>query len=165
MVIFSPARGGSIAVGPGTVITGDTSTTRDSVNLDIIPDSEYDYARDNSSAPLGISGSNFTYNPGTKSLVAGATGEIIFQSGVYYFDDITLGQDSKISLAPGADVTLYVNGDIVLGQNSTANSGGNPAAFQIYSRGSKLQFDQGNEFVGVFFSSTAHIQYDQTTQA
>jgi len=158
------ATGGSITVGPGTVISGDTSTTRDSVYLDIIPDSEYDWAIANSNAPLGISGSDFTYNPGLKTLTLGASGEAVLQSGVYYFDAITAGQDSKITLAPGAQVTIYVNGDITLGQNSTVNSGGNPVAFQVYSRGSSLQFDQGNEWYGTFFGPNADIQYDQTTE-
>ena len=162
---ISVATEGGISLGSNNTVNGDTTSTADSVDLDIIPDSEYDWARDNSDALTGISGSGYNYNHGTKDLTSGSSANIVLASGVYYFDDISLGQASTLSLAPGADVTLYVNGDITLSQASTVNDEGSPADLVIFSRGSSLQFDQDNVFFGVFYGPDAHIQYDQTTEA
>ncbi|KAA3634261.1 MAG: hypothetical protein DWP97_07440 [Calditrichaeota bacterium] len=159
----SVATAGGITLGVNNTVNGDTTSIADSVDLDIIPSSEYTWAESVSPAPLGLSGSNFSYNSSTKNLTMGSSGILTLQSGTYYFNDITCGQDSQILLAPGADVTLYINGDIVLNQNSTVNDGGNPADLIVYSRGSNLQFDQGNTFYGAFYGPNAHIQYDQTT--
>lgn len=158
------ATGGSISLGAGSHIMGDSSTTRDSVELDIIPQSEYDWARDNTNAPLGLSGSGFNYNSGNKALTMGSYSNVVLQSGVYYFSDITMGQGSTISLAPGAKVTIYLSGNLDFNQNSRVNEGGSPQALQVYSQGDEFQMDQGNVFVGAFYGPDAHIQYDQTSQ-
>jgi len=162
---ISVATPGGISLGTGNTVNGDTSSTMDSINLDIIPQSEFDYALANNSAVSGLSGSNYSYNNGTKALTSGSSGNIVLTSGIYYFSSITLGQDTQLSLAPGASVTIYVTGDIILNQNSTMNAGGKPSDLMIYSQGSNLQFDQGNIFHGTFYGPDAHIQYDQTTQA
>jgi hypothetical protein len=157
------ATEGGISLGPFNTINGDTTSTADSVNLDIVPASEYNWAESNSKALTGISGSNFAYDNGTKDLTLGASGDVVLQSGVYFFDNITLGADSRISLAAGANVTIYVTGIVHLGQNSTFNENGKPSDAMIYSSGPTLQFDQGNLFYGTFYGPNAHIQYDQTT--
>lgn len=161
---ISTATPGGITLGVNNNVNGDTSSTRDSVNLDLIPQSEFDSAKANNDASTGLSG-DYTYNPGHGTLVTGASGTVILQSGVYYFSSITLGQDSHLQIAPGASVSIYVTGDIWLQQNSTMNMGGNPSDMIIYSQGDSLKFDQGNIFYGAFFGPNAHIQYDQTTQA
>ncbi len=161
----SVATPGGIDLGLFNTVNGDTSSTVDSVELDIIPQSEFDYANANNTAPGGLSGANYTYDPVTKSLITGSTGNVVLTSGVYYFSDITLGQSSTFTLAPGAAVTIYVTGDIILGQSSTVNDGGSPLDLMIFSQGSKLQFDQDNIFYGSFYGPDADIQYDQTTEA
>lgn len=158
------ATPGGLSFGVNNTVNGDTTSTMDSVNLDLIPASEFEWAKLTSNALSGISGSGYTYNNATKSLSSGSSGSIELQSGVYYFSSIELEQDSKLTLAPGADVTIYVTGDVVLRQNSTINDGGNPADLIVYSDGGTLQFDQGNTFYGGFYGPNAHIQYDQTTQ-
>jgi hypothetical protein len=159
------ATPGGLALGVNNTVNGDTTSTADSVDLGFIPQSEYDYAKANSVAQSGLSGTDYNYNNGNRTLTTGAGGTVVLTSGIYYFSSVTLGQDSKLVLAPGAEVTIYVIGDIRLGQNSTWNAGGTPSDMIIYSQGSSLQFDQGNTFVGAFFGPNAHIQYDQTTQA
>ena len=160
----STAIGGSITLGLGSLVTGDTTTAMDSVNLDIIPQEEFDWAEANSEALSGMSGFDYTFDPVTKSLTTDAGGNIVLQSGVYFFSSITLAQSSEIILAPSANVTIYVTGDIVFGQSSSANDGGTPSALQVYSQGSTLQFDQDNAFYGAFYGPNATIQYDQTTE-
>lgn len=160
----STAIGGSITLGTGSVVLGDTSTTMDSVILDIIPKEEYDWAEANSEVISGMSGFDYTYDPVTKSLTTMADGNVVLQSGVYFFSSITLAQSSDILLAPDAQVTIYVTGNITLGQYSTINEGGFPSGLQIYSQGDSLQFDQYNVFCAAFYGPNATIQYDQTTE-
>ncbi len=157
------AIGGSITLGPASVVTGDTSTTMDSVFLDIVPPEEYDWAEANSDALVGMSGFDYTYDSGTKSLTTEAGGTVVLQSGIYYFSTINLAKDSDIILAPNANVVIYVTGDIVFGQGSAVNDGGIPSALQVYSEEGSLQFDQNNAFYGAFYGPNAIIQYDQTT--
>jgi len=159
------ATPGGISLGALNTVNGDTSSTVDSVDLDIIPQSEFDYAKANNDALTGISGSNYTYDPSTYALTSGSSGNIELTSGIYYFSSIQVGQGTTFTLAPGASVTIYVTGDVILNQGSTMNDGGNPADLIIYSQGSTLQFDQDNIFYGSFYGPNAHIQYDQTTSA
>lgn len=157
------AKGGNITLGPGSAIHGDSSTTKDSVSLDAVPDSEYSWAEANSAAPLGLSGTGYSYNNGNKALTLGTGANLQLQSGVYYFSSIDLSQSANITLAPGASVMIYVTGDIHLGQYSTINAGGAPSDMLVFSKGTSLQFDQGNVFNGAYYGPNAHVQYDQTT--
>ena len=75
-----------------------------------------------------------------------------------------MGKNSSINLAPGANVKIYVAGDILFNQLSTINAGGIPSSLLVYSTGASLTFNQDNVFNGAFYGPDAHIQYDQTTQ-
>ncbi|MDD3730854.1 MAG: pilus assembly PilX N-terminal domain-containing protein [candidate division Zixibacteria bacterium] len=158
------ATPGGITLGAGTTVSGDTTTTADSVKIDFVPDAEFAWAQTNSTASTGLSGFGYTYNSGTKSLVLNTNSQVTLSSGVYYFSSISAGQYSQINLAAGAKVTVYVTGDIIFNQGSTFNAGGAPKDAIIYSQGSKLQFDQSNKFYGAFIGSNATVQYDQTTE-
>ncbi len=163
---ISVATPGGITLGVANTVNGDTTSTADSVDLDIIPPSEFTWAASNSLAQSSLTGTNYTYNNGAKTLTTGSFGNVTFTaSGVYFFSSIELGQGSTLTLAPGVSVTIYVTGDIILRQSSTVNNGGSPLDLIIYSNGSTLQFDQDNIFYGAFYGPNAHIQYDQTTQA
>jgi hypothetical protein len=159
------ATPGGITLGINNTVNGDTTSAADSVKLDPIPASEFSSAEAHNRAPIGLSGSNYIYDIGTKSLTLGSSGNVVLSSGVYYFSSITAGQLSNISINPGDNVTIYVAGNIVMNQGSTFNQGGKPSDCMIYSSGANLQFDQGNIFNGTFYGPNAHIQYDQTTQA
>jgi hypothetical protein len=158
------ATPGGISLGAFNTFTGDTTSTADSVQLDIVPDEEYAWAKANSDAGWGLGGTDFSYNSGTRDLKVGATGSVVLQSGVYFFDEVFLDQDANIELAPGAQVTVYVTGNITFSQNSVINSAGVPSQLLVYSAGDSLSFNQGNLFSGAFYGPGAHIQYDQTTQ-
>jgi hypothetical protein len=161
---ISVATPGGISLGSGNTVNGDTTSTADSVQLDPISSQEMDWARTNSIAQSGMSGVGYTYNNGNKTLTAGQDGLITLQSGVYYFSSITLGRNSNILLAPGAQVQIYVAGNIVFDQGSTFNATGEPSSALVYSTGTALTFRQDNVFSGAFYGPDAHIQYDQTTQ-
>ena len=161
---ITSATPGGITLGASNTVNGDTTTTADSVHLDVVPDEEYVWAEANSNAPGGLSGAGYTYNNGQKTIVLGSYSSLTLSSGVYYFSSIELGQGSEIKLEPGADVTIYVTGDVVLHQGSSVNLGGDPSDLMVFSKGANLQFDQDNQFYGAFYGPNAHIQYDQTTQ-
>jgi hypothetical protein len=161
---ITSATPGGITLGAFNTVNGDTTSAADSVHLDVVPDAEYDWAKAVSIASSGLSGAGYTYNAGQKTLVTGSYGNVTLASGVYYFSSIELGQGSQIELEPGANVTIYVTGDVILRQGSSVNVGGNPSDFIMYSTGDNLQFDQDNTFYGAFYGPNAHIQYDQTTQ-
>ena len=158
------ATPGGISLGSGNTFTGDTTSTADSVQLDPISTDEMDWAKTNSIAQTGMSGSGYTYNNGNRTLTTGADGSITLTSGVYYFSSIIMGKNSSINLAPGANVKIYVAGDILFNQLSTINAGGIPSSLLVYSTGASLTFNQDNVFNGAFYGPDAHIQYDQTTQ-
>ncbi|MEW5796187.1 MAG: hypothetical protein AB1772_07475 [Candidatus Zixiibacteriota bacterium] len=160
----SVATPGGITLGAGNTVHGDTTSTADSVALDPVPSTEMDWARSNSIAQSGLSGVGYTYNNGTKTLTTGQSGTITMQSGVYYFSSITLGKNSSITLAPGANVRIYVAGNILFNQGSVFNATGTPSDALIFSTGTSLTFNQDNVFNGAFYGPDAHIQYDQTTQ-
>jgi len=161
---ISVATPGGISLGSGSTFSGDTTSTADSVQLDPIPATEMSWARTNSIAQTGMSGSGYTYKNGTKTLTTGASGSVTLTSGVYYFSSITMGKSSSINLAPGANVRIYVAGNILFNQLSTINAAGTPSNLLVYSTGTSLAFNQGNVFNGAFYGPDAHIQYDQTTQ-
>jgi hypothetical protein len=158
------ATDGGISLGVNNTVNGDTTSTADSVNLEAVPQAEFDWARDNSQALAGLSGTNFTYDHVTKTLYVGAFGNVNFDGGVYYFSSIVLDQGSVITIDVNESVDMYVTGDITLNQSSTINDGGKPSDMMIWSQGSNLTFLQDNVFYGTFYGPDAHIQYDQTTQ-
>ncbi len=146
---------GSIIIGPDVTITGDTTTQADSVNLDIIPDSEYDWAKTVSNAPAGFSGVGYSYNNGKKTLNIKAGGVLALQSGVYYFSDIQLQQNAVLTLVPGAEVTIYLTGDLTMQQFATVNLGGSPSDLMIFSQGTAFSMFQNTAFYGSFYGPNA----------
>ncbi|MCH7689679.1 MAG: pilus assembly PilX N-terminal domain-containing protein [candidate division Zixibacteria bacterium] len=159
----STASDTGLSINNKTTINGDTTSNVDSSVFNVVPESEYDSARINSGAPANITG-DFTYNPADSSLVTGQDGSVVLGDGVYYFTSIDLGQNSQVTIAPGAEVTIYVTGDILFSQQSTINDGGNPMDLMIFSQGSALTFKQDNTFYGTFYGPDATIEYDQTSQ-
>lgn len=159
----STAIGGTLTIAKPGQVLGDTSTTKDSVKLDIIPQSEYDWAKTVSNVPGGLSGVGFTYDAGSKALTTANNAIVTLQSGVYYFSSIDLAQHANIVLAPGAQVTIYMDGDVTFGVNSTVNNLGTPSNLQMYSKIGALKFYQQNSFYGMFYGPKASIEWDQTT--
>jgi hypothetical protein len=146
---------GSIIMDSSATITGDTTTQADSVNLDIIPQSEYDWAKTVSNAPAGFTGVDYDYNNGRKSLNIRSGGALMLQSGVYYFSDIQLQQNAVLTLAPGAEVTIYMTGDLTIQQYATVNLGGSPADLLIFSQGTAFSMFQNTAFYGAFYGPNA----------
>ena len=147
---INTATPGSINTSQGTTITGDTSTSAPSETLNLIPDSEYDWAKSVSNAPAGLTG-DFQYSPGTKNLYVKQDDSVTLSSGVYFFNLLKLEQNAHLSIAPGANVTIYMTGDLLVGQDGSINNGGKPKDIAIYSKGEHFQLGPGNTFYGVFY--------------
>lgn len=162
--IFGNAHtsGGDIIIdGPG-IIHGDTSTSEDPMDFTLVDASDYAYAQSNSLAPAGFTGSYF-YDPTTDALTLNNYDTLVLSDGVYYFSSLTLGQEASLQIAPGANVEIYMTGDLTIGQHSAVNSGGSASDLTIYSQGSTLALGQHTELVAAFYGPTTDIIVDNNT--
>jgi hypothetical protein len=132
---------GGAVVHPGATVTGTVSDTSPEIDLPSIPDEEFAWAESVSEAKTGLSGA-CTYKSGTKEL--DATGPFTLESGVYYFSSISLRNSASLKLAPGAEVTIYVTGDININNSAEINVGGDCSDLVFYSRGDLYLKNSGN---------------------
>ncbi len=120
-------------INAGAVILGDTTSVAPVHDLEIVPQSEYDWAEATSISSTGISGT-YDYNPVTKTFEAD-DGDVVLESGVYFFSSIILSKDAAISLAPDAEVTIYITGDIEIKNSGDINADGTPSDLVFNSQG------------------------------
>ncbi len=155
--------GGDITlIGEKAIIHGDTSTSEDQMEMNLADASDYAWAETNSLAPAGFTGSYF-YDPTTDALTLNNYDTLVLSDGVYYFSSLTLGQEASLQIAPGANVTIYMTGDLNIGQHAAVNSGGSASDLTIYSLGSVLNLGQHTELVAAFYGPTTDITIDNNT--
>ena len=155
--------GETITYGSGATVLGNTTSSADEFPMDLIPQSEYDCAEANSGAPSGFICSGYTYNSLTNDLTLGKDDELTLSSGVYFFNNVSLGQGSDLKIDSGAQVTIYMTGDFVAGQFTTVNANGNPSDLLIYSTGDYLTLDQSVEFRAGFYGPNTTFTISQNT--
>ncbi|UCE25717.1 MAG: pilus assembly PilX N-terminal domain-containing protein [Candidatus Zixiibacteriota bacterium] len=153
---------GGVVIDNQALVQGDTITGVEPRETDIIDVWEYTWAEENSIAETGISG-NYDYDPTDFSLTVGALESAVLSSGVYYFSDITLEQNGSIELAPGAEVIIYMTGDLTLRNFSAFNSLGDPPQLLIYSSGSLLSLGNSTELTAAFYGPDAEFILDNYT--
>jgi hypothetical protein len=154
--------GGTITLDGSATITGDTSSSEDPIDMDFADSSDYAWAETNSLAPSGFTGSYF-YDPTTDALSLNNDDTLVLSDGVYYFSSLTLGQAASLQIAPGANVEIYMTGDLTIGQFSSVNHAGSAADLAVYSQGSTLNLGQHTEFIGAFFGPTTSIVVENNT--
>ena len=137
----STSLSGGADVHLGATVTGTVSDTSPEIDLPSIPDEEFAWAESVSEAKTGLSGA-CTYKASTQEL--DATGPFTLESGVYYFSSITLRNSASLKLAPGAEVTIYVTGDININNSAEINVGGDCGDLVFYSRGDLYLKNSGN---------------------
>lgn len=150
---------GGITIDNMAVVRGDTMTGVDPRDLEIVDSTEYVWAQDNSIAETGITGS-YTYDPVTYSLDVGANEIAILSSGVYYFSDILVAQNGEIVLEPGAQVVIYMTGDLVLRNTTSINADGIPSQLLIFSTGDLLSIGNNTALTGCFYAPDAEFVFD-----
>jgi len=128
-------------------ILGDTTSTAPEQHLPLVPAEDWVFAEANNDNLTGISGT-YSYDPVTDAFQS--TGNVILSSGVYYFSDIILKNSAQLSLAPGAEVTIYVTGDIELKNSSAVNIGGAPSDLLILSQGDIVLKNSGDIFAAFY---------------
>ncbi|MDH4156492.1 MAG: hypothetical protein OEW00_04360 [candidate division Zixibacteria bacterium] len=136
-------------IDPGATVTGTISNDAPETELDLIPDSEYDSARINNTAPAGLSGS-YTYNSTTGDLTV-SSGNLELADGIYYFSSFILKNSASMTLAPGAKVTIYVTGNVEIKNSGGVNVGGVPSDLMFYSQGDIVLKNSGDCY-GVFYT-------------
>ena len=154
--------GGTITLDGSAVIHGDTSTSEDPLDFTVVDASDYAWAETNSLAPSGFTGSYF-YDPTTDALAINNDDTLVLSDGVYYFSSITLGQTASLQIAPGANVTIYMTGDLTIGQFSSVNPGGSAADLTVYSQGNMLELRNHTEFNGAFWGPTTNVIVENNT--
>ena len=144
----STSLDGGLDINAGATVAGDTTSEAPEVILPPISAEEFAAAEATNDNATGMSGS-YSYNPVSHALEI--TNTLTLQSGTYYFSDITTKNNADLVLAPGASVTIYVNGDIELKNSVTVNDGGSPGDCMIYSSGD-LYLKNSGDFYGTFYS-------------
>ncbi|MDF1544033.1 MAG: pilus assembly PilX N-terminal domain-containing protein [bacterium] len=125
----------------GATVFGTVTDIASEQSLPLIAQSEFDWAEANNNNSVGISGS-YSYNPISHDFQT--TGAVQLSSGVYYFSSMILKNSASLTLSPGADVILYVTGDIELKNSAELNLGGKPSSLLVYSQGDFVLKNSGN---------------------
>lgn len=145
---------GGLNVHPGATVRGDVFDDAPVQDLPPIPPEEFAWAEANNNNLTGISGS-YNYNPSTHKFVS--AGHVELSSGVYYFSSFTLRNAASLSIAPGANVTIYVDGLVEIKNSGDVNPGGKPADLMFLSSGD-LALKNGGECFAVFYNPEGTAQ-------
>lgn len=148
------ANPGDIIVGGTATINGDTTSTAPSTPMNLVSQSDYDWAQANNSRYTGMSG-DVNFGPGPLDLRVDDDDVVTLESGTYYFTSIFLDDDSKIKLAPGAEVKIYVEGTINLESGSDFNENGKPTQMFVFTKGSIVDLEGNSEFKGALYAPNA----------
>ncbi len=157
--VTSAVEGGLI-LDSGFVL-GDTASGIPPEDMDGADSSKFDYAIANNGAPTGFSGSGYAYNSATGDLTINTSSTLELSSGVYYFNDMTLMDSARITVAPGAEIEIYVNGAIDMKHQSSMNIGGKPSDYQVFSRGPTFDMYHESEFWGAFYGPQTDFEAHQ----
>ncbi len=132
---------GGLDINPGATVAGDTTSAADEQTMPPVSAAEFAAALASNDNATGLSGS-YSYNAGAKTLYI--TNDVTLQSGTYFFTDITFKNGATMELAAGAEVVIYVDGNIEVKNSATINDGGSPKDLQIYSSGDFILKNSGD---------------------
>jgi len=140
---------GDLDIKGGALVTGDTSSTAPEINYPPVPQSAFDDAKLNNSAPAGFSG-DYIYDPSDYSLHIKPHNTLVLDSGTYYLSDIQV--QGSIVIAPGAKVTIYVDGEIDLAAHADINAGGKPSSLLILGGDADFKFSAHSEICAAVYA-------------
>ncbi len=159
----STSLDGGISVCATCIVYGDTATNIDPYTFPTIPDSVYDWAQLNTAAPGGLSG-DYTYDGGTYDLTMDINDSMVISGGTYYFNNLNIGNNGKISIPAGDTVTIYMDGDITVGQSTEINMDGEPGNLIIFSRGTSFVMGQSVEMKAAFYGLSVDVSLSNSCE-
>ncbi|MEW5923093.1 MAG: hypothetical protein AB1746_03815, partial [Candidatus Zixiibacteriota bacterium] len=151
----------NIVMHNGSYVGGDVTTSADSTALDInsgarvtgeirsgapreklapVPQSEFDMAETDNDNTSGISG-DYSYDPSTHAFES--SGTVTLSGGTYYFSSLTLKNSAELLIEPGADVKIYITGDIEIKNSGGVNVGGTAGNLTFLSQGDVVLKNSG----------------------
>lgn len=157
----STAEPGGMDINGTAYVAGDTTTTAAARIFDPVSQAAIAHARSISRAPAGLSGT-FSYNNGTRNLRLNPGNTMTMAAGTYYFNNVVI--NGRIDLAPGAQVEIYVVGDVDAQAHAEINMSGKPIDMLIYSTGSDIKFTAGSEITAVVYAPDVDIRFTGTSE-
>lgn len=152
----SSAEVGGVSICATCSVSGDAEDGVAPYYLEPIPDSEFVAAHDNNSAPGGFSG-GYSYDGITHDLTLGPLQNVELAGGVYYFNDVNLGVNSQLTVAPGETVVIYMTGDLTLQSNTSVNPTGAASECLIFSTGSIFTMGMSIDITASFYGPEADV--------
>ena len=146
--VTTSADSSALSIHAGSTVTGEVRSDAPEETLDPVPQSEFDWAALNNDNLTGISDPT-AFNSSTGAFETKNT--VTLSDGIYYFSSFTLKNSAELVIAPGADVTIYVTGDIEIKNSGGVNLGGEPGDLLFLSQGDVI-LKNSSELYGVFYS-------------
>lgn len=142
-----------VEMGSTNYVTGDTDILDDFIDFPPVEVGDARTSNDNDLVPFTASGDD----PFDKN------GEIKFKDdsldlppGTYYFDGITLEEGAIINIS--GPTTIYIDGDVELGEGGIVNQTGIPMNLQIYPLGTRMYLPEEVDLHAVIYSTTSAIE-------
>lgn len=158
-------RSSDLSVDSSVTVFGEVISNLSPQKLDLVPASEFAWAKSQNRAPAGLSGSGYTYNAVTGVLTVNANSTVTLAAGAYRFSKVQISTNGQFLIAPGAKASVYVSGDVEIAQHGAMNPGGAPSALTLFSQGSTFQMDDYSEFRGAVIGPDMQLQLQETVQA
>ncbi len=159
----SSAEVGGVSVDATCTVTGDIENNVAPYDIDPIPDSAFVAAHDFNSAPGGLSGS-YAYDGITHDLTLGTNEVVQLSGGTYFFNDMYFGNTSRLHIAAGEAVVIYVAGDIELESTTSVNANGDPSDLMFFSTGSVFAIGQSIDIHAAFYGPEADVSIGQACE-
>lgn len=152
---------GGVSVCATCTVADNINTGVDPVELEEIPEEQFDWALANNDNSTGLTGS---YDSLTAfyDLWLGTADTALLASGTYYFDDVTLGSNSCLRLQPDAQVTIYLRGTLTLNNNTSVNPFLDPTNLLIISDGQVVAIGNDTEIHAAFYGPDASVTLGQS---
>ena len=91
----------------------------------------------------------------------GTTLRVVGDCTLYVTGDVDMGQSSEITLEPGASLTIYLDGDWISDNNSSINNTpGKPTNFKLYGTGplgQEIDLKAKSDFLGSIYAPNADL--------
>ncbi|MEE9441307.1 MAG: hypothetical protein V3V99_01400 [candidate division Zixibacteria bacterium] len=144
---------GGLTIHNRSDVLGDTTDAAPVYDVPDTPQSTFNAMEASNDNSSGLSGS-YTYNPLNHTFQT--TGNVTFGDGVYYFSDFTLKNSASVTIAPGANVEIYITGAVEIKNSGTINASGNPSELKMFIQ-NDFVLKNSAEMSAVIYAPSAQI--------